>query len=291
MYTRYSSVVRKLHEDFAEIVNQKFPRNKELNNLNLSERVRKRIETGEIVLVEKLIPGGLKLFRPKKTVHTSEKYGEFFIEYRSYNGLVAFKAHKKYEEADSRWKAQYLNHGVFDFYFDASRRYEELYGGDATHSNIFRDLYTYATYEQCLSVYNGEEINHLDLDSDQSDALTVLSWLFFEQELNYGSLPFQQYSNFTITNQFRPRDMIMGFLSMMYLDKETFDAYPHWNFKRTSPTFGAEGFPRLENRYRVFFENLNGSLDIRPSLFCNETTNSHFSLLSQTTGPNPNITQ
>lgn len=291
MYTRYSSIVRELHEDFAEIVNQKFPMNTDFNNLNLSERALNRIKTGEIVLVEKNIRGGSKLFRPKKTVHTSEKYGEFSIEYRSYTGLVAYKALRKHETADSRRRTQYLNHGVFDFYFDASRRYEELYGGDATHYNIFRDLYIYATYEQCLSVYNGDEINHLDLDSDQSDALTVLSWLFFEQELNYGSLPFQQYSNFTIKNQFRPRDMIMGFLSMMYLDKEAFDEYPHWNFNRTSPTFGAEGFTRLKNRYRVFFEDLNGDLDIRPSLFCNETTNNYFRMLSQATGPNPNITQ
>ena len=57
MYTRYSLIVRELHEDFAEIVNQKFPRNTELNNLNLSERAQNRIRTGEIVLVEEKIPG------------------------------------------------------------------------------------------------------------------------------------------------------------------------------------------------------------------------------------------
>jgi len=290
MYARYSKMIQELHEDFSEMLNQKHSKDANVESLGLSEKARRRIETNEIKIKERFIGGGKKIFIPVQVIHRSEKYGDFSIEYKSYNGLVAFNAAKKHDKSESRWKKQYLSHGIFDFYLDAKQRYKELYDGEVTHYNVFQDLYEHVTYDQCLGVYNGEEIIHENIDSDQSDALMVLSWLFFEQELNYGSLDFQQYSNFKKENDFRPRDMIMGFLSMMYANKELFDSYPHWTESKgtkKTPQFGTGGYSSLDVSYKRFFESLKGNLDSNPSLFCDGAIITMFDLLHASTGKNP----
>lgn len=290
MYVEYSRIIQGLHEDFSSIMNQEYDLDTGLDELILSANALARIQTGEIRLLEADSSNEKKVFFPVKVIYTSERYGEFTIVYKSYNGLVAKKAADKYAKSKPRWREQYLSHGIFDFYLDAENRYRELYGGDATHYNVFRDLYTHVTYEQCLSIYRGENIIGRDMDYDQADVLTVLSWLFFEQELNYGSLEYQQHSNFKKEDEYRPRDMIMGFLSMMYTDKEMFDSYRHWNFSKgvkATPVFGPGGYSRLDAPYKEVFENLRGNLDSTPSLFCNEVVMATFNSLHVSTGKNP----
>ncbi|MFE4430512.1 hypothetical protein ACFRH9_26395 [Peribacillus butanolivorans] len=121
----------------------------------------------------------------------------------------------------------------------------------------------------------------------------MLSWLLFEQELNYGSLEFQQFSNFRRENGFRPRDMIMGFINMMFNDFETFASYPYWNEDRigrkTTPTFGSGGYRNLEEQYKQYFESFHGCLDEYPSLFCNQVQRELYNNLANLTGNNPNL--
>ncbi|MDQ6468839.1 hypothetical protein RCC94_15175 [Exiguobacterium acetylicum] len=290
MYVEYSRIIQGLHEDFSSIMNQEYDLDTNYDELTLSANASVRIQTGEIRLLEHRISDDKKLIFPVKVIYESEKYGEFSIVYKSYRGLVAKNAASKYARSEPRWREQYLSHGIFDFYLDAKNRYGELYGGDATHYNVFQDLYKHVTYEQCLSIYRGENIIDRNMNHDQADVLTVLSWLFFEQELNYGSLRFQQYSNFRKEEEFRPRDMIMGFLSMMYTDKKVFDSYSHWNFSKgvkATPLFGAGGYLRLDATYKKFFENLKGNLDSTPSLFCDEVLATTFDTLHTSTGKNP----
>lgn len=291
MYERYARIISELHEDFARVVNQEFPIDVSLADLELSPRAIQSIREGSVRIVENPTWGETKLFTVRKVIHQSRQYGEFSIMYRSYRGLVARRALEKYMDPNHQYDRDNLRtHGIFDFYLEAGSRYRTLYGGDATHYNVLDDLFKNTTYEQCSDVYHGIEINHRNLNGDQSDALVVLSWLFFEQELNYGSLSFQQFSNFNKGSGYRPRDMLMGFLSMMYHDEDAYRDYPYWAYKdqkRTSPHFGQTKFRGLHNRYKQHFIRLQGDLDGRPSLFCDQDTTRKFEGLIDCTGDNP----
>lgn len=292
MYLRYSRIISELHEDFSRIINQVFPENITQEDLQLSERARRSIIEGDVILHEESLGDGYKSFTVRRVIYRSPLYGAFTIRYNSYSGLVARNALRKYEDSKYLYdKNILLGHGVFDFYLDPGERYGELFQGRATHRNVFQDLLNHVTYEHCRGVYEGREINHQDLNADQSDVLVVLSWLFFEQELNYGSQSFQQFSHFKKENLFRPRDMVMGFLCMMYDDTSIYNAYPHWNWNQTSPHFGSGGFLRLDHQYKQYFEQLRGDLNLRPSLFCDEDSLRRFEDLSDWTGPNPNVFQ
>ena len=296
MYERYARIISELHEDFAWVVNQEFPESVSMGDLRFNERALQSIHDGSVRIVENPPRYGMKSFTVRRVIYRSAHHGDFSIIYRSYSGLVARRALIKYRDPDYRYnKVELCTHGVFDFYLEAGSRYRTLYGGDATHFNVLSDLFTYATYEQCCDVYRGIEIDHRNLNENQSDALVMLSWLFFEQELNYGGLSFQQFSNFNRNYGFRPRDMLMGFLIMMYHDHRTYQAYPYWSYnknqERTSPHFGTEGFSRLDDLYKQYFIRLRGDLDMRSSLFCNQDIIRYFQNLTEWTGDNPRFVQ
>lgn len=296
MYERYARIISELHEDFAWVVNQEFPASVSMGDLRFNKRAFQSIHEGSVRIVETPPRYGMKSFTVRRVIHRSACHGEFSIIYRSYGGLVARRALEKYENPEYRYdKDDLRTHGVFDFYLEAGSRYRTLYGGDATHYNVLNDLFRYATYAQCSDVYQGIEIDHRNLNEDQSDALVVLSWLFFEQELNYGGLSFQQFSNFNRNLGFRPRDMLMGFLSMMYHDHRIYQDYPYWGYnknrERTSPHFGTEGLLRLDDFYKQYFTRLQGDLDKWPSLFCNQEIVRCFQGLTEWTGDNPRFVQ
>ncbi|EZP58428.1 hypothetical protein BW42_03110 [Exiguobacterium sp. RIT341] len=290
MYLRYAHIIRELHEDFSAVVNYVYPENITQDDLRLSERARRSIGEGNVILHEKGLDNGYKSFDIRRVIYRSPLYGDFTIRYKSYSGLVAGNALRKYEDPNYLYdKSKLLGHGIFDFYLEAGERYRMLFQGRATHRNVFQDLFSHVTYEQCQDVYEGREINHRDLNANQSDVLVVLSWLFFEQELNYGSQSFQQFSHFKKENLFRPRDMVMGFLCMMYENTPIYNEYPHWNQNQTSPHFGPGGFLGLDHQHKWYFDQLQGNLNLRPSLFCNENLQRLFENLSDWTGPNPNV--
>ncbi|MED4061104.1 hypothetical protein [Priestia megaterium] len=222
----------------------------------------------------KYIGGGKKKIRPAYKIYESEKYGPFYIEYRSYSGLVAFKAFNKIKEkiekgvpverlkiAGGNGGFRNGKHGLFDFYLDTGNRYKHLYNkGDATHNNLFKDLKKHASFDDCEKVWRGEDFYTGEKDKDKLEALITLFILMFEQEINYGELEFQQFTNFSISKGFRPRDMIMGFLNMMYNNEIDYNSYPYWtekNGEKYSTHFGFnknQGYSNLAEPYKKYFE-------------------------------------
>lgn len=298
MFRAYSRILTELHRDFFTMVNQSFAIDVEIPVNAISESGLRKIKNGEVTLIKEIREDGLALIRPNKVVYTSQSFGDFCIVYKSYSGLVASKAFEKYltiadpKHPHYQYRNSLRKHGLFDFYFDAKSRYRALFGGDATHYNIFCDLFNHVTYEQCLDVAKGNEINHVNLNNNQSDVLVILSWLLFEQEVNYGSLTFQQFTNFSRKNNYRPRDMIMGFINMMYKDINLFNSYPYWNYKngrKTTPTFGKPGYKELDIKYKKYFEDFEGHLDDYPSLFCNDLFRGMYIHIANNSGDNPAI--
>lgn len=311
IYEIHAKILLFLHENYFKLVSSDFNRNESFDKkefesgMQLNDYYKSRI-----TYKEKFIGGGLKKVRPSFKVYESTKYGTFGIEYRSYSGLVGFKAKKKIEKKiEDGMSAERLKqgwgtgefwngrNGMFDFYLDTGNRYELLYnGGDATHFNLFDDLKRHATFEDCLKVWHGEDFYSGEKDKEKLEALITLFLLMFEQEVNYGELDFQQYTNFSISEGFRPRDMIMGFLNMMYNGKDDFDSYPFWTEKdgiKFSTHFGfdkeREGYANLENRYKKYFEEYRNIYPDVKSLFSNEDIKNSFIAAANAAGQNPEL--
>ncbi|TCI33867.1 hypothetical protein EVJ29_13345 [Exiguobacterium sp. SH4S7] len=237
---------------------------------------------------------------PLLKLYDSQKYGEFVIEFKSYTGLIAKKAvksldskikdtfkelegisdfndRKKKINALYKFKSNKEMHGLFDFYLIPGQRYNSIfYGGKATHYNLFCDLKNHATLQDCERVWRGEDVYTDEENVDKKEVLIVLSILMFEQEINYGKRRFQQFTYFSEKDGYRPRDMIMGFLNMMYEGEEDYNSYPFWNRSngdKSSPNFGyekGEGFPNLELRFKRYFEVYKNQDDNVKSIFYND---------------------
>lgn len=305
VYENHARILLYLHKKFFNLVLRDFSseENFKEEEYELNESLKSRI-----TYKEKFIGDRKRKIRPAYNVYNSVKFGTFSIEYRSYTGLVGFKAGKRIEKKiedgipaeklKQNWgKGEFWNgrHGMFDFYLDTGNRYKVLYdGGDATHYNLFDDLKRHATFKDCIKVWRGEDFYSGEDNKDKLDALITLFLLMFEQEINYGELDFQQYTNFRISEGFRPRDMIMGFLNMMFNGKEDFDSYPFWTEKdgiKFSTHFGfnkeKEGYANLENRYKRYFEEYRNVYPEVKSLFDNEDLKNCFIAEANTTGQNP----
>ncbi|EJR31149.1 hypothetical protein [Bacillus mycoides] len=161
---------------------------------------------------------------------------------------------------DQFWAAK---QSIFDFKLFTGERYASYNKGDATHNDLFMDLKNHSSYDNCLRIWSGENIFSKITNDDEKDALLTLSWLMFEQEINYGQYAFQQDSHFTIKNNHRTRDMIMGFVKMLFDDIALFIDYPHWekdkNGIRLYPNFG-RGYYLLENKYKKYFVEFNNTV-------------------------------
>ncbi|MED4689664.1 hypothetical protein [Peribacillus frigoritolerans] len=231
------------------------------------------------------------IFRPFYKVHESQEFGTFYIEYKSYSGKVSKNIYhntknyisdikRKYND-DNHLIQQELNkllmpngrfwvsrQSIFDFYLHTGKRYSNLYKGYATHFNLFEDLKRYSTYLNCLSIWRGDNIFNDLKCGHEKEALLTLSWLMFEQEINYGKPFFQQNTNFIMDNtkglNYRSRDMLMGFINMFYSDTTLYETYPYWNQSSSGinlyPHFGNRnnvGFINLDKKYKKYFLEFN----------------------------------
>lgn len=307
-YERYAKILMSLHQNFSNLVLKRFYQSEEFYRgeyeANLNQEFRNRISYNE-----KFITGGQRIIRPCFVLYNSINYGIFGIEYRSYSGLVAFKALNKLKKnirdgvpveklqrgrnSGVFWKGK---HGLFDFYLHTGSRYKQLYNGDATHYNLFKDLKSFVSFEDCCKVWRGEDFYTTETNPDRLEALLTLFLLMLEQEVNYGQLDFQQYTNFKISEGFRPRDMIMGFLDMMYHNEDSFKSYPFWSIKNNvhlSPHFGfnkeTEGYFNLDNKYKEHFEKYRNNYPQVKSLFDNENIKNLFIQASSKAGQNPSM--
>lgn len=168
IYEKYAKILLYLHENYFELVSKDFKLSENLGEVEIESSLQLNEEyKSRITYKEKFIGGGLKKVRPFFKVYKSKDYGTFGIEYRSYSGLVGYKAKKKIEKqikdgmsskklkkgwgTGEFWRGR---HGMFDLYIYTGNRYEVLYDGrDATHFNLFEDLKRHATFEDCIKVW------------------------------------------------------------------------------------------------------------------------------------------
>ncbi|MGG2066930.1 hypothetical protein [Bacillus sp. S14(2024)] len=312
IYERYANLLLELHKAFHQLILTEFNKPEEFNSLfwenNLNEDLK-----GKITYYwypsqwnDKKI-----IIRPAYKVYESSNYGPFFIEYRSYSGKVSKNIYDKTVNRISYIKKKYKDNAqemqeklnslvriktdrkfwtskqsIFDFYLYTGSRYSTLYNGDATHYNLFEDLKRYSNYINCLSIWRGDDIFNNIKNQDERDALITLSWLMFEQEINYGRTDFQQNTNF-VTNKiqnlnYRSRDMIMGFVNMLFSDTELYRNYPYWKKKngiKVYPHFGKgddKGYKNLDETYKKYFSeynNVDKYKDVFSLLEVNDYTN------------------
>lgn len=291
IYHKYANLLLELHKTFHQLVLTEFTDPQNLTKLIPLWETNLRIDLkGKIIY--KHYPSQWDnnkiVIRPSIKVYDSLNYGSFFIEYRSYSGKVSKniynttvdnieyiknknknsiqEMHKQLKGLINPHSGQLWNskQSIFDFYLDTGERYTKLYNGDATHYNLFEDLKKYSNYINCLYIWRGDEIFNNIKNEDEKDALVTLSWLMFEQEINYGRPAFQQNTNFIYNKEkklyHRSRDMIMGFLNMLFSDTDLYKSYPNWrfeNYKKIFPHFGPEGYKKLDEKYRKYFTEFN----------------------------------
>jgi hypothetical protein len=289
IYEKYADILLRLHGSYHQLVLMKFNNAQDFNiNYWLSqidEQFRDKIRFARYQDADNTY-----YFMPQYKFYDSKTHGVFYIEYRSYKGKVSkriFNDTVKYisnlkmkfsgemlEKKLSRlikpnsfnqfWNAK---QSLFDFYVSTGNRYFNSYGGDATHFNLIQDLLRYSNYINCLRIWRGDDILDLIEDDDEREALTTLSLLMFEQEVNYGKYEFQQHTNFIkdepMKKNYRSRDMLMGFINMAFSDTDLYNNYPHWNREnnqKSYPHFGKGenlGFKNLNDCYLEYFTEFN----------------------------------
>lgn len=190
-----------------------------------------------------------------------KKFGQknwFGLVYRGYNGIMS-KPRKGNAFVDRS------KEGFFDVYICTGIRYLERNNYKAvTHFNVFEDLLENSSLHNCYRIWRGENPTIITKNLEEQQALSALTLLMFEQELNWGNESWQRKTNFPplVGDKYqRPRDMIMGFLKIVFHYKKV-DAIPYWIYKningksiKATPTFG-QGYKNLENKYKCFFEEL-----------------------------------
>lgn len=188
-------------------------------------------------------------------IHHFENGDTYFLEYKGYDGYMAKKGGRT-----GGFKPKL---GYYDFKFHAGDRYQRLYGFSlVTHYNLFRDLLQNSNLHNCIRVWKGINPLDLDVELDEKQALLSLAVLMFEQEVNWGNLPFQKNSHFppNLSNpkKSRPRDMIMGMLLQAFelgIDNVLYWRINDYGYKTTT-IFGSEGFQESYPRYDYFVNRL-----------------------------------
>jgi hypothetical protein len=93
-----------------------------------------------------------------------------------------------------------------------------------THDQLFQNLLSSTTLEECEEIWRGIKPKCFELNDHKSKEKTKillsLLILMFEQEINFGREDWQRWSHFNPSinnpNYQRPRDLIMGFIKMMF---------------------------------------------------------------------------
>lgn len=216
----------------------------------------------------------------KESNHNQSVHIGFHL--RSYGGRVA-----------NNGRIQRAQQGLFDFFIYTTTRYEIMFNHkQPTHFNLLRDLRQNTTLEKCETVWRGDTlISNITNDLNEQAALTILSLMMFEQEVNYGDEIFQQSTNFSPANNYRPRDMLMGFVKMAF-ELDDISVYPYWDKgevkdPRCYPDFNGS-FRHLESDYKQHFEyyrdNPNGVI----ALLNHPASRQRLNTVSETSPNNPN---
>lgn len=101
-----------------------------------------------------------------------------------------------------------------------------------THDELLTELLSTTTYEECKSIWRGYFPQ--DISKDKKHILAVLAILMFEQEINFGPEIWQRLSHYypPITNprHIRPRDLLMGYINMVFYYNDVNSVTPYKSF-------------------------------------------------------------
>ena len=158
-----------------------------------------------------------------------------FYHRKNYSGLMAVKPNKPKQ-------------GLFDIVVLTGNRYD----GDVNHKQNWIDLLKHSNVENCLRVWRSSDPRDVGQTTDEKEALTTMSLLMFEQEVNWGKEAWQKGTNFppyirNPTKQ-RPRDMIMGYVRQCFdLGIDRLDEVKYW--MKTKPGTVTFNNPDGDNRF------------------------------------------
>lgn len=164
---------------------------------------------------------------------------ELAIRYRGYQGLMARE--DKFNTVDRKPKL-----GYYDFFIDLGNVYE---GNGVTHRDLIEGVIYYSNMDNCMRIWRGEDIEDIAHDEMEEIVLSALALCMLEQDINWGNRSWQKFTHFGN----RGRDMIMGFINHAF--DRGIDDIPHWNWNRTTPTFGGSFRNYEHTQYFNFQEN------------------------------------
>jgi len=204
---------------------------------------------GKELLLTVLLPS-----RNNQFTYPDPKYQLGFEYQRNYTGLMATK---KREQGKTK-------RGLFDFKIKVDNSV------DKAHYQIFKELLEFPTLSNCVNVWTGNfSPSALANNSNEEFALEELMLMMFEQEVNWGDEDFQAYSAFSRSKFAKPRDMLMGFINIVFTNKKV-NAIPNWQWNkktnpptRSTPDFGgpyAEYDVTLKNTYFEPYRSHGGAL-------------------------------
>jgi hypothetical protein len=163
---------------------------------------------------------------------------------RNYEGLMADETNKNRPKR-----------GLFDFKIHYSNQL------NTTHFQVFQELINHSNLQNCQVIWDGVKIpKNITQNMNERLVLHKLMLMMFEQEVNWGDEQFQEFSAFPPSYGAEPRDMLMGFIDMMYKGGQTasVDNIPDWKTKKKTkvkmtPIFGQE------NKYAKYDKNLKAT--------------------------------
>ncbi|UPO91086.1 hypothetical protein [Niallia sp. Man26] len=123
--------------------------------------------------------------------------------------------------------------GLFDFKIKVDS------STNKTHYQILNDLLAFSSLPNCVNVWTGAcSPQSLTTNVDERFVLEELILMMFEQEINWGDEDYQAYSAFSMSKFAKPRDVLMGFINIVFTNR-TVDAIPNWQFgNKSTPDFG-----------------------------------------------------
>lgn len=185
----------------------------------------------------------------------SSDTGRYGFDYkRNYTGRMAnpYKAKARKKQ------------GYFDFKIHAGP------WNAINHYKFLGEILNKTTLDACEKVWKGESPLNITNNESEREILITLALLMFEQEVNWGDQSWQRDTNFkpdfSNPNFKRPRDMLMGFISVVFTNNSV-DAIPHWKLNeagsKSSPTFIHE-FGQYEEWFKSHFLQYENNIDAEP---------------------------
>lgn len=155
---------------------------------------------------------------------------------RNYSGKIADKNNKIRPKR-----------GLFDFKIHVANQL------NTTHYQAFCEINNHSNLGNCKKIWNGLNPSQVTNNPKELLVLHKLMLMMFEQEVNWGDEQFQEFTAFPPSFGGEPRDMLMGFIDMMFKGGKfvTVDNIPDWKTNsRTgeimTPIFGKK------NKYSEF---------------------------------------